>query len=167
MNFRILKRDLKRKRSINVILLVFIFLSTMFIAGSLNNFAVVTTGVDYFLEQSGIGDFLIVTMGGEPGEPSENDKSIEEFLKGQEQVERFTVDENLLFSENQIKLGNGKKIALGNTAVLSSFDIRQQKFYDKENREITEMEDGTIYLGQKLEPKGQVKVGDTLAVCTE
>ena len=98
MNFRILKRDLKRKRSINVILLVFIFLSTMFIAGSLNNFAVVTTGVDYFLEQSGIGDFLIVTMGGEPGEPSENDKSIEEFLKGQEQVERFTVDENLLFS---------------------------------------------------------------------
>ena len=62
MNFRILKRDLKRKRSINVILLVFIFLSTMFIAGSLNNFAVVTTGVDYFLEQSGIGDFLIVTM---------------------------------------------------------------------------------------------------------
>ena len=135
MNFRILKRDLKRKRSINVILLVFIFLSTMFIAGSLNNFAVVTTGVDYFLEQSGIGDFLIVTMGGEPGEPSENDKSIEEFLKGQEQVERFTVDENLLFSENQIKLGNGKKIALGNTAVLSSFDIRQQKFYDKENRE--------------------------------
>lgn len=167
MNFRILKRDLKRKRSINVILLVFIFLSTMFIAGSLNNFAVVTTGVDYFLEQSGIGDFLIVTMGGEPGEPSENDKSIEEFLKGQEQVERFTVDENLLFSENQIKMGNGKKLALGNTAVLNSFDIRQQKFYDKENREITKMEDGTIYLGQRLEHKGQVKPGDTLAVCTE
>lgn len=29
------------------------------------------------------------------------------------------------------------------------------------------MEDGTIYLGQKLEHKGQVKPGDTLAVCTE
>ena len=38
MNVRMLKKDLRRKKSINLILLVFIFLSTMFIAGSLNNF---------------------------------------------------------------------------------------------------------------------------------
>ena len=108
MNFRILKRDLKRKRSINYILLVFIFLSTMFIAGSLNNFAVVANGVDYFLEQAGIGDFLIATMGGEAGQPSENDKAIEEFLGRQEQAERVTIDDILFISENQIKLEYGK-----------------------------------------------------------
>lgn len=63
MYFRILRKDLKRKKSINLILLIFIFLSTMFIAGSLNNFAVILNGVENFMNQSGIGDFLIVTMG--------------------------------------------------------------------------------------------------------
>ena len=91
MNVRMLKKDLRRKKSINLILLVFIFLSTMFIAGSLNNFTVIMNGVEHFMEQSGIGDFLIVTKGGGPDELSENDKDIEEFLESQEQVERFTV----------------------------------------------------------------------------
>ena len=80
MYFRILRKDLKRKKSINLILLIFIFLSTMFIAGSLNNFAVILNGVENFMNQSGIGDFLIVTMGGSSGELSENDREIEEFL---------------------------------------------------------------------------------------
>lgn len=90
MYFRILRKDLKRKKSINLILLIFIFLSTMFIAGSLNNFAVILNGVENFMNQSGIGDFLIVTMGGSSGELSENDREIEEFLKNQAQVEDYT-----------------------------------------------------------------------------
>lgn len=167
MNFRILKRDLKRKKSINFILLVFIFLSTMFIAGSLNNFAVVTSGVDYFLEQAGIGDFLIVTMGGEPGRPSENDKAIEEFLGQQGQVEGYTTDEILFISENQVKLENGEKADIGSTASLNCLDIKQQKFYDEKNRELTTMEDGTIYLSQRMVSKGQIEAGDTLDICTE
>ncbi len=84
MNFRILKKDLKRKKSINLILLIFIFLSTMFIAGSLNNFAVIMNGVENFMEMSGIGDFLILTMGGGSGELSDNDRAIEEFLENHE-----------------------------------------------------------------------------------
>ena len=64
MNLRIVKKDLKRKKSIHLILLVFIFLSTMFISGSLNNFTVILNGVEYFMEQAGLADFLVVTMGG-------------------------------------------------------------------------------------------------------
>ncbi len=167
MNFRILKRDFRRKKSINFILLVFIFLSTMFIAGSLNNFAVVTRGVDYFLEQAGIGDFLIVTMGGEPASLSENDKGIEDFLGRQEQVERFSIDENMFVSENQIKLENGEKADIGSTAVINCLDIKQQKFYNEKNQEITKMQDGTIYLGQRIASKGQIEAGDLLTIHTE
>ena len=75
MNFRMLRKDLRRKKSINLILLVFIFLSTMFIAGSLNNFAVIMNGVENFMKQAGVKDFLIVTMGESPGELSENDRA--------------------------------------------------------------------------------------------
>ena len=118
MNVRMLKKDLRRKKSINLILLVFIFLSTMFIAGSLNNFTVIMNGVEHFMEQSRIRDFLIVTKGGGPDELSENDKDIEEFLENQGQVEHFTVDEELFFSDNQLKVENGKKATLLNPAMI-------------------------------------------------
>lgn len=167
MYFRILRKDLKRKKSINLILLVFIFLSTMFIAGSLNNFAVILNGVENFMDQSGIGDFLIVTMGSAPGELSENDRKIEEFLKNQEQVEQYTADEILFFTKNQLELENEKTAVLDSTAILNSFDIRQQKFYDKENREITQMEDGMIYVSQRMAGKSRLKTGNRLKIQSE
>ena len=167
MNVRMLKKDLRRKKSINLILLVFIFLSTMFIAGSLNNFTVIMNGVEHFMEQSRIRDFLIVTKGGGPDELSENDKDIEEFLENQGQVEHFTVDEELFFSDNQLKVENGKKATLLNPAMISSFDIGQQKFYDGENREITQMQDGAIYLGQRIASENGLEPGDWVSICSE
>ncbi len=166
MYFRILRKDLKRKKSINLILLVFIFLSTMFIAGSLNNFAVILNGVENFMNQSGIGDFLIVTMSG-TGELSENDKKIEELLNKQEQVERYTEDESLFFTKNQLRIENGKTVVLDNTAILNSFDIHQQKFYDKENCEITRMKNGMIYISQRLAEKNHLNTGDKLKIRSE
>ncbi len=167
MYFRILRKDLKRKKSIHLILLAFIFLSTMFIAGSLNNFAVILNGVENFMDQSGLGDFLIVTLGGSKEELSENDKDIEEFLKDQEQEINYTVDDQLFFTENQLKTEDGEKVVLGGTSILNSFDIRQQKFYDKENREITHMEDGMIYVSQKLADKNYLTAGDKLRIQCE
>lgn len=166
MYFRILRRDLKRKKSIHLILLAFIFLATMFIAGSLNNFAVILNGVENFMDQSELGDFMIATLGGSK-ELSENDKSIEEFLKHQEQVINYTADEHLFFTKNQLKTEDGKKAILDNTAILSAFDIRQQKFYDKGNQEITHMEDGMIYVSQRLAEKNNLNMGDKLRIQCE
>ena len=43
MYLRILKKDLKRKKAMNVILLVFIILATMFVSSSVNNIISVTS----------------------------------------------------------------------------------------------------------------------------
>lgn len=167
MNFRMLKKDLRRKKSINLILLVFIFLSTMFIAGSLNNFAVIMNGVENFMVQAGIKDFLIVTMGESTGEPSENDRAIVEFLEDQKQVEDFTIDDILFLSENQVKMKNGKKVVMDSSGILNSFPMKQQKFFDKENQEITSMERGTIYLCQRMAKENKLETGDVLVVQSE
>ena len=50
MNFRILKKDLKRKKSINIILLIFIALATTFIASSVTNMSVILNATDDFFE---------------------------------------------------------------------------------------------------------------------
>ena len=166
MNFRMLRKDLRRKKSINLILLVFIFLSTMFIAGSLNNFAVIMNGVENFMKQAGVKDFLIVTMGESPGELSENDRAIEEFLENQEQVKDFTVDDSLFLSKNQVKRKDGKKTSMDSTGILNSFPMKQQKFFDKGNQEIASVERGAIYLSQRMAKDNKLETGDAVVIFT-
>ena len=88
MNFRILKKDLKRKKSINFILLIFICLSTMFITSSVNNMSVIMNGTDNFFEVAGISDQIIVTMGGDAQNESESDKRVREFLENQKKISK-------------------------------------------------------------------------------
>ena len=62
MYLRILKRDLKRKRTMNVILLLFITLASMFVASSVNNIISVTTALDHYFEMANAPDYLGATM---------------------------------------------------------------------------------------------------------
>lgn len=167
MNLKILKKDLKRKKSMNLILLIFIFLATTFIAGSLNNLLVVMNGTDYFMEESGIADFIFVTLGGSREDLSEHDKNAEVFLKESDSVKKYTVDEMLYLSKKQISKGDNGRFELNNTAMLSSFHIAQQKFFDTDNNLITDMEDGTIYLKRRTMQINGLKPGDTVYIHTD
>lgn len=167
MNLKILKKDLKRKKSMNLILLIFIFLATTFIAGSLNNLIVVMTGTDYFMEKAGISDFVFVTMGGSKGDLSENDKRVEAFLEDAESITKYSMDDMLYLSKNQIKKEKNEKIELNNTAILSSCHIEQQKFFDAENNPITDMEEGTIYISRRLLMDNSLNPGDILYIHTD
>lgn len=167
MNFKILKRDLKRKKSMNFILLLFILLATTFIASSVNNVLVIMNGTDYFMERAGIQDYLMLTVGGSREVPSETDRDIESFLKEEKQVTQYTVDEVMFFTSGEVVLPPGKKIQLDNYTMLSSFQIQQQKFFDRNNREIKSMEKGTIYLPQKTMIANDLNAGDTIAIHTD
>ena len=46
MFLNILKKDLKRKKAMNIIVLLFVVLATMFVASSVNNIVNVTTALD-------------------------------------------------------------------------------------------------------------------------
>ena len=62
MYLRILKKDLKRKKTMNIILLMFIILASTFMAVSANNILTVISGTDYYLDKAGIGDYIAVTQ---------------------------------------------------------------------------------------------------------
>ena len=63
MFFRILKKDFKRKKTMNVILWLFVILAAMFVASGINNVVTVMNGTDYYLDKAGIGDYVVITMG--------------------------------------------------------------------------------------------------------
>ena len=62
MFLRILKKDLKRKRTMNIILLLFIILASMFLASSVDNLIVVNGAIDHFMEISKVPDSFVIAL---------------------------------------------------------------------------------------------------------
>lgn len=168
MNFRILRKDLKRKKSINIILLIFIILATTFIAGSINSMHVILGGMDYFMNKAEVTDYIIISsMGGSYDAPLENDSNIEAFLKENTHVTGYTVDDVLYSSDNKFFTEDGGTLALNASVMINSYDISQQKFFDHKDKEITYVEDGSIYLKRNAVIKNNLKPGDIITIKTE
>lgn len=85
MFFRILKKDLKRKKTMNIILLLFIVLAAMFLSSSVDNLIAVSGAIDHFIEISRTPDFFSIALS-----DGETDK-IAEFLRGNETVSEYEV----------------------------------------------------------------------------
>lgn len=58
----ILKKDLKRKKAMNIILLLFIIFATMFVSSSVNNIINVTTALDSYFEMADVPDYFVAVM---------------------------------------------------------------------------------------------------------
>lgn len=168
MYFKILKKDLKRKKSMNLILLIFILLATTFIAGSLNNIVVIMNGTDYFLEKAGVSDYLIFTMNRDSdngSELSENDFNIIHFLDHEDSVKSYEYDNYLFLKEKKIKKADGTMISLNdNTTILNSINVKQQKFFDEDDREIKEIDSGMIYMALNIMDSNKLKSGDEIYI---
>lgn len=164
MNLRILKKDLKRKKSINIILLIFIALATTFIASSISNMSIIINATDDYFDLAGLADHIIVTMGSSKEEENENNKKISAFIENQKNVEKYFIDEELWISDYNIEVEGKDKINFPNSGILNQYNIHQQKFFDKNNNEITYMEDGTIYLSQNLMKAEGIKENDIVYI---
>ena len=57
MYLRILKKDLKRKKTMNIILLIFVILAATFIASSANNLFTISSAVDNFFKKANVPDY--------------------------------------------------------------------------------------------------------------
>ena len=62
MYLNILKKDLKRKKAMNIIVLLFVVLATMFVASSVNNIVNVTTALDDYFEMANMPDYFFTAM---------------------------------------------------------------------------------------------------------
>ncbi len=163
MYFKILKRSLKSKKSINFILLVFILLAAMFIAGSVNNLILIAGGLDAYFDEASVDDFVIISsLGGSYENPLESDMELEKYLEENEFVDSFTCDHTVFAGQSSMKKEDGSEFKLNGTVMISSWDIKQQKFFDDDNNQITDIEDGTIYITRREFEENGSKIGDKI-----
>lgn len=150
----ILKKDLKRKKTMNIILLIFITLAVTFIASSVSNVISVTTALDSFFAKAGVPDYWLCTSGEEEAD------RLEGFIESKN-LKMFRQD--LLQIEPKNVLINGKEFDYSNTVTLS--DIKHTvNLFDKNNKKITKVNDGEIYVTAEIYSRFDLHEGDNIEI---
>ena len=157
MYLNILKKDLKRKKTMNVIVLLFVILSAMFAASSVNNIIAVSTGIDYFYDKAGMSDYFIITL-------DSSNKGMEELLNSVPSVTGFR-RERSIFADRTNFTRNGELLADYNRAMfLMPVENAKLDYFDKNNDIIKEVEPGKAYISGKVPAVSGIAEGDRFTV---
>ena len=157
MYLNILKRDLKRKKTMNVILLIFVMLSAMFMASSVNNIIAVTTGLDYFFEKANMSDFFVIEMAAE-------DTGLQKAVEELDSVSGCRKEPLLLGSRYDITFDGAGETAAGNSPLYCSVDDAQLNYFNQNNEVIKEVEKGTVYITSSFASSNNIEIGDKLTI---
>ena len=157
MYLNILKRDLKRKKTMNVILLLFIILATTFVSSSVNNMVSITSALDNYFDIANVPDFTTITL------QKGTTENIEDVLDSIEEVDSYEIEELIAMSYEDFTFHSSDEES-GGSYFLTSFDELQLNIFDQNNNKITELNDGEMIIPQKVMNALKVKAGDKVTV---
>lgn len=178
MFFRILKNELKRKRTMNIILFLFIAMATMFLASSVSNLVTVNGAVDYFLSISKVPDSFAISL-------VEGDVDvIESYLRDCDKVSEYEVIDSFNITNERISIVEAanapdKKYERTNTLCVQEVPKGFMKVFDQWDNPIQlnpgeiafaklEAEENGLQLGDRVSIKiGEVEQEFTIAAITK
>ena len=156
MYLNILKKDLKRKKAMNIILLLFIILATMFVSSSVNNIMNVTTALDSYFEMANVPDYMIMTM----------NKSlavdIDETLSAASAVDHYSVENVLYLSADNFVFEDEDIVVPGGGQIIHS-DICLNYFLP-DGSILETVEPGEFYMTEGKADALGLNVGDKLTI---
>lgn len=158
MYLRILKKDLKRKKTMNIILLLFVILATTFVSSSVNNIIAVVTGLDNYFEKAGMPDYCVATI------DRSGDQPMEEILDQIETVDGYGI-EHIVYANSEHILYKGEPLtSLKNTSMLYSLEDAELNYFDVDNQIIEKIEPGQVYISGKHILNEVVDIGEELVI---
>ena len=161
MFFRILGRDLKRKKIMNTILLLFVILSTMFAGSSVNNMVSVYGGIDYFFEKAGMSDFVILTLNTGGVNPTD------EIVKEAEAVTDYGREDLIYFSAKDLTKDGNKYVEFENPGLITSIGDADLNYFYMNDEKVTEVPKGHIYFSGILADETKTHIGDTVTITVQ
>ena len=161
MWYEILKKDLMKRKGVNMILFFFITLSTVFLASSISNINLVTNGVENYMECANVSDVMVV-LG------TENEKGkFEDWLESRSEVTEYAYEQMCEIKADDvsvIKAGKKEEIkAEGDSFYLGYAGGKFAKPLDNDGNELT-VKEGEVALPISFFEKNGLKAGDKLCV---
>ena len=123
MCINILKKDLKRKKTMNIILLIFIIIATMFVSSSVNNIISVSSALDNYFSKAGMSDYFIVTK-----KVNGKDGDVGEILDKSDFVDNYRTENVTYVNADQIK---PDKMASTSTTILMPVTESKINYFNK------------------------------------
>lgn len=155
---RILKKDLKRNKTMNIVLFLFVIIASVFFASGIYNFVVVMNGTDYMFEKAGLGDYQVVTMG------EYAIGRLEETIKAIPEVSGYSIDEVVYVSKGDVLAEDGRKLEVPNIGMIDSVERLGITLFDKDDNAITSVEPGTVIVSGYFFRVNNLAVGDKITV---
>lgn len=156
MYLSVLKKDLKRKKVMNMILLLFIILATMFVSSSVNNIINVTTALDNYFEMANAPDYFVATMN------KNLSVDIDETVGSASAVDRYAVENILFLSSDNFIFGDEDIVINGGTNLVQS-DIGMNYFLS-DGSILETVKPGEFYMTEGKADALGVDVGDRLTI---
>lgn len=159
MFLKILKKDLVKKKTMNVIMLLFIILASMFMGSSVNNFAVSTTAVNHFFEVANTADIIAIIAGDE-----KTFEQTDQFLESCDKIRSYGKDLVIMGADNKLFDANGEKLNYGNSDMRIYFTKKPQKYsliFNTDGKPI-EIKDNEIAVPNIFAENTGTKLGDKL-----
>lgn len=162
MLLHILKKDLKRKRTMNVILLLFITMAAAFMASSVNNLITITGAVDRLLGMANTPDYLTIAIS------DKKETEIEDFLRNCEFVTEYEVIDSYTVTDEieVIKCTENPdrhKYERGNTTSIEPVPEDFLKVFDPEGNLVV-LNSGEIALPRIQAEDNDLQIGDVLKI---
>ncbi len=155
MYLNILKKDLKRKKAMNIILLLFIILATMFVSSSVNNIINVTAALDSYFEMANVPDYMIMTM----------NKSlavdIDETLSEASAVDHYSVENVLVLQADNFIFDDEDIVVSGNQVIHSDMSLN---YFLSDGSILETVQPGEFYMTEGKADALGLNVGDKLTI---
>lgn len=155
MFFRILKKDLKRKKTMNCILLLFVILCSMFASASINDLIAVTGGVEHFMEISDTPDVKLDIPA---------DQDIEDKIRALPCVQSIKTEKTFYLTADHFKFKGEKIKDLINASAITHDKEMCATYFDADNNVVTEVPKGSFYCTKNFFQSMEYKKGDILEV---
>lgn len=161
MLLHILKKDLKRKRSMNVILLLFIIMAAAFLASSVSNLITIQGAVDSFLKMAVTPDFITIALG------QEGKGEIDTFLENCAYVAEYQALDCYTVMEDEIEIVSCAenpgvhKYERNSTVCVETVPDHFMKVFDLEGRLFT-LKEGEIAIPKIQAELNHLRTGDIL-----
>lgn len=146
----------------NIILLIFITMASMFVSSSVNNMVSILNATENYFNKAELKDYYIIT-----GYEEKNEEKLQDFLNTDSYVKDWEYKELLSVPATEWEREDGKKLNLQGSTIVQQLDSSGQKFFDSENQEITHIDENAIYLPLKAMRNNNLKTGDSLYLCNK
>ena len=163
MLLHILQKDLKRKRTMNAILFLFIILASTFLAASVNNMVTITGALDYYMDAAKVPDYIALALGESAETP------VDGFLQNCSYVTEYEALDMYMLTEDAIEIAQCAEDAdrhsyeRGNTLMIEAVPENFTKIFDSGNAPLS-LKPGEIAVPNEQAELNGLAVGDTLRI---